>query len=307
MTAPNARRILMVIMLVTLTLSAGSFRVVQAQTNDTFTPEIPIPNLFTGPQAADNNLLANYIRAIFTYFIWVVGIVAVVMVMYGGVKWVAAAGNPGQIKDARDVIDNAVIGVIIALVSVVLLNTINPKLTKLSLSGVTNVDTIFYDSQYVTSICGMQLQDTHSLTCGQAFPNGGTTVDRNGKTVPTYCMATICPKGFFHRPSVCQLDAVPLLSDPTRSGYKVLAGCQDTFSFSASSLPGFVRQGQIQSAATLIGDPAADCGRYTSPIADHFGTKCAEWNGDVSHCYLIGEKINGDNTNIIKEMQCPAQ
>lgn len=126
-------------------LGGGLALPVMAQTSpaapsaDDFIPEIPLPKLFEGPQKMDNNLMANYVRAIFIYFVWVVGIVATVMVIYGGIKWVAAAGNPGQIKDARDIIDSAVIGVIIALTSVVLLNIINPKLTSLNIAGLNPV------------------------------------------------------------------------------------------------------------------------------------------------------------------------
>jgi len=94
----------------------------------TFTPEIAIPGLFSGETIITGTTILSYVRAIFILFIWSVGILAVVMVIYGGIKWVAAAGNPGRINDARDVVNNAVIGVIIALTSIVLLNTINPNL-----------------------------------------------------------------------------------------------------------------------------------------------------------------------------------
>lgn len=94
----------------------------------TFTPEIKIPGLFDGTWDISGSSIAEYVRVIFIMFIWIVGAVATVMVVYGGIKWVAAAGNPGQINDARDVINSAVIGVIIALSSIVLLNLINPDL-----------------------------------------------------------------------------------------------------------------------------------------------------------------------------------
>lgn len=97
----------------------------------TFTPEIPIPGLFEGQINISSTSIAEYIRVLFVYFIWTVGILATVMVIYGGIKWVAAAGNAGRINDARDIVNNAVIGVIIALTSVVLLNIINPELTSL--------------------------------------------------------------------------------------------------------------------------------------------------------------------------------
>lgn len=104
----------------------------------TFKAEIPIPGLFS-EQPADGSLLSNYLRAVYIYFIWTVGVLAVIMVMWGAIKWVAAAGNAGQIKDARETITNAVIGIIIALSSVVILNTINPNLTKLSLPDLGHV------------------------------------------------------------------------------------------------------------------------------------------------------------------------
>ncbi|MBI2984266.1 MAG: peptidoglycan DD-metalloendopeptidase family protein [Candidatus Kerfeldbacteria bacterium] len=93
-----------------------------------FKPEVPLPTFAGGPISAAT--FAEYIRAVFVAFVWIVGILAVVMVVYGGVKWVAAAGNPGRITDARETVNSAIIGLIIALVSVVLLNLISPRLTQ---------------------------------------------------------------------------------------------------------------------------------------------------------------------------------
>lgn len=105
-----------------------------------FIPEIDIPNLFSGQQNLSGTTLAEYVRAVFVYFIWVVGVLAVIMIMWGGIKWVGAAGNPAQISGARQTITSAVIGLIIALTSVVLLNTINPDLTNFSGLVVKRVD-----------------------------------------------------------------------------------------------------------------------------------------------------------------------
>lgn len=102
------------------------------KTTPSFIPEIPIPGLFE-ETPADGTLLGKYIRAIYVYFIWIVGILGVVMIIWGGVRWIGAAGNPGRIKEAKDVVTNAIIGIILALSSVVILNTINPAF--LSLQG----------------------------------------------------------------------------------------------------------------------------------------------------------------------------
>jgi uncharacterized membrane protein len=111
------------------------------QKGEIFRPELPLPGVFEGDQTVDSTLMSRYIRAVYIYFVWVVGIIATVMVIYGSIKWVAAAGNPSQINDARDAINSAIIGVVIALGSVVLLNVINPKLTELNLPGIKKVGT----------------------------------------------------------------------------------------------------------------------------------------------------------------------
>ena len=100
-----------------------------------FSPEVTIPGLFDKDVEVTGETIGQYIRAVFVYFIWIVGVLAVVMVIYGGIKWVAAAGNPGRINDARDQVNSAIIGLIIALTSVLLLTIINPNLT--SFSGLT--------------------------------------------------------------------------------------------------------------------------------------------------------------------------
>ncbi len=103
-----------------------------------FVPEVPLPGFLGGPISGES--VAQYIQAVFILFIWVVGILATVMVVYGGIRWVTAAGNAGRINDARDIINNAIIGVILALVSVVLLNLINPQLTKFQGLTIATVD-----------------------------------------------------------------------------------------------------------------------------------------------------------------------
>lgn len=130
------RRTVILISLAIVGLMFGSAILVHAQATEapttepiTFTPEIPIPGLLSGESTITGTSIVSYVRAIFILFIWTVGILATVMVIYGGIKWVAAAGNPGRINDARDIINNSIIGVIIALASIVLLNIINPNLT----------------------------------------------------------------------------------------------------------------------------------------------------------------------------------
>lgn len=153
---------------------------------ETFTPEVPLPGVFEGDQDADDTLLSRYIRAIYIYFIWVVGIIATVMVIYGGIRWVGAAGNPGQIKEARDIIDNAIIGVIIGLTSVVLLNIINPKLTQLAIPKLSKVQEALTVGMRATTICPGNLQ----VNCGEVRKTGVVTIKK--AQTPEYCLGLKC-------------------------------------------------------------------------------------------------------------------
>ncbi|MBN1325946.1 C40 family peptidase [Candidatus Falkowbacteria bacterium] len=59
----------------------------------------------------------QYIINIYQYAIPVIVILAVIIIMMGGIMWMLAAGNISKIKRAKEFISGAIIGVIIALLS----------------------------------------------------------------------------------------------------------------------------------------------------------------------------------------------
>ncbi len=87
-------------------------------------------NVWIGTWCIDN--IAEYIGFFYRFFVGTIGIFAVAMVMWSGMKWITASGNPEKISQAKDGITSAIIGVVIALISYILLNTINPMITDLS-------------------------------------------------------------------------------------------------------------------------------------------------------------------------------
>ncbi len=134
--------------LLPLMVSAEAFTVTCETGDDTskvagtpamvYVPDITIPG-FTASQKVtiSGDTLGLYIRGLFVVMVWTVSVLAVVMIIYGGIKWVAAAGDAGRINDAKDVVMNSVIGLVIALTSVVLLQIINPQL--INLTDLTNL------------------------------------------------------------------------------------------------------------------------------------------------------------------------
>lgn len=79
-----------------------------------------------------NNWLAEYIEALYQYGIGIIGILAVITMMIGGILWLTAAGNDQRITDAKKWVGGSLMGVLIALTSYVILNMVNPALTVLS-------------------------------------------------------------------------------------------------------------------------------------------------------------------------------
>ena len=68
--------------------------------------------------------LPQYIATIYRYSMIIIIPLAIVMIIVGGVRWIFAAGNQGQIKTAKQYITAAFSGLVIALFSYVLLNLV---------------------------------------------------------------------------------------------------------------------------------------------------------------------------------------
>ncbi len=97
-----------------------------------FIPSTTIPGsdfVKDSPMNINSGSLGQYIIAIYNYGIGLVSVLAVVMIMFGGYKRIFAAGNAGAIGEANSTIISALVGLVLALGSFMLLNTINPALT----------------------------------------------------------------------------------------------------------------------------------------------------------------------------------
>ena len=73
--------------------------------------------------------IAEYIGAIFKYSMLIVGILAVIVMIIGGVIWLTAGGSQGRISEGKDFVKNGVLGAVIALCSYMAMFIINPNLT----------------------------------------------------------------------------------------------------------------------------------------------------------------------------------
>ena len=72
--------------------------------------------------------ISQYVGAIYQDGIGLAAVLAVVMIMIGGFIYMTAGGNSTQVSKARDFIISSMTGLLLALFSFILLQTINPAL-----------------------------------------------------------------------------------------------------------------------------------------------------------------------------------
>ena len=94
-----------------------------------FTPQVEIGEFKKGiGKPVTGETIGKYIRAIYNYAIGIVGILAAVVMMVGGVMWITAGGNAERVGNAKSWIGASLSGLVLALCSYIILNTVNPDL-----------------------------------------------------------------------------------------------------------------------------------------------------------------------------------
>ncbi len=110
--------------------------------------------------------LSCYLSGFYRYFAGVAGILATVMIMYGGIQYVISFGNSGRLQAAKDTIFSAMVGLVITLGSYIILFTINPNLVTLKLPEVGKIYTINIDTDWCLSSAGDMPVVPGSTGCG---------------------------------------------------------------------------------------------------------------------------------------------
>ena len=66
----------------------------------------------------------NLAKTIVNFFLYFLGFIATVMIIYGGVLYVTSAGNDENVGKAKNILLYAVIGIVVILLSFAIVNTI---------------------------------------------------------------------------------------------------------------------------------------------------------------------------------------
>ncbi len=103
----------------------------------TYEMQVSIPGLGDTIEFGDTTEpIVRYIEAIYNYAIGIVGILAAIMLMVGGFRWILAGGNASSISEAKEMIFAALSGLVLVMTSYLILNIVNPDLTELKITDI---------------------------------------------------------------------------------------------------------------------------------------------------------------------------
>ncbi len=143
--------------------------------------------------------LGDYISSIYTYAISIVGILATIMLMFGGFVWLTAGGSGDKVGQAREIIFGSLTGLVLALSSYTILNLINPGLVNFKIN---QIDTskkspgiVFCDDEGKCP-AGSGLDCVNGRCVGKADQSIGCCLYNLTTTgVPTECITGVTKKG----------------------------------------------------------------------------------------------------------------
>jgi len=111
-----------ILIALTLMLGVGGVALApQASAVDVFqscteTPDSPVCKAETEDEAS------SMVTTVINILLFIIGIIAVIMIVIGGVRYTVSNGNPGQVKEAKDTIIYSVIGLVVAMMAYGIVN-----------------------------------------------------------------------------------------------------------------------------------------------------------------------------------------
>ncbi len=157
-----------------------------AATSTNYVPLVSIPGV--DPNAG----VLTYLSGLYNFLISVVGILAMAVIIYGGMRYLTSAGNPSSVEEAKDAITSAVTGLILALMSWLILSTINPDILVLKSVGVSGAGSYSYSDTKNSCVANASGIGTAANPC--VCIDGKKVYAKSGATlVPTILTLTVSP------------------------------------------------------------------------------------------------------------------
>lgn len=141
-----------------------------------FNPQVTIPgsNFIKGESYEIRNStasIAEYVKAIYNYLLSIVGITAAIVLMVGGVLWLTAGGSSEKVSQAKSWIGGSLTGLVLALTSYLILQTINPQLVSFTATDVPKIKPIINGCCQYNTLGGTKsiAEQINDVECYQIF------------------------------------------------------------------------------------------------------------------------------------------
>ncbi len=72
--------------------------------------------------SAQNDNAASMVKTVINILLYVLGIIAVIMIIIGGIRYTTSNGDSGSLKTAKDTILYSVVGLVVAIMSYAIVN-----------------------------------------------------------------------------------------------------------------------------------------------------------------------------------------
>jgi len=175
---PKSKNTKKIIVIVSLFIFLGMFFIATNHTlaADTirYKAQIGFGEIFSKEIEIGPDSIGTYITEIYKYAVSVVGILASIVIMWGGVRWLTAGGDKGAVDDAKKWIEGALSGLILVMTSYMILYFVNPdlikfksiKIDKINNSKTTeNKTNTQYCSTFKTDTTALNWTSTETTTC----------------------------------------------------------------------------------------------------------------------------------------------
>jgi hypothetical protein len=228
--------------------------------------------------------LAEYIGKIYQYALYVIIPLAILVIMYAGIRWILAAGDPGKIKEAKKYIIDAIIGLTIALLGAVILSLVGiTQIQPIRVLAVKEMDSPDTDAPLATIIptvpeifCPKSGGSSNLKTVAQSTigkityrygGKGGPPPYQEMVNGPYYQYNNYCPPGTIcldcsgYINFVLQCAGLPQYG----GGTKTIFGCNCAASEKITSCSGDSINGIALKPGDVVGYPT-DCGYGTGHI-----------------------------------------
>lgn len=73
---------------------------------------------------------SSIVKKVIDFLLFLIGVIAVIMVIYGGIQYALSAGDPNKVSKAKNTIVYAVIGIVVAMLAFAIVNFVVDQFNK---------------------------------------------------------------------------------------------------------------------------------------------------------------------------------